>query len=106
MGGKCPIDNCDGDWYHKKFTVPKTTPCRSTNGHYIHYGNKLNRWYMYDKNNNLRYHVKSSRTLFGSKSKETPPKHDWTKNKRRRLKSRAELLAERFARHCASVARR
>merc|ERR1711964_576522 len=99
--GKCPRDNCDGDWYHKKFTVPKTTPCRSTNGHYIYYGKKLKRWYMCDKNNKLLYAT-------AERGSETPPKKKkgWLKQYRRRLKSRAELLAERFARHCATVARR
>merc|ERR1711964_322667 len=74
---------------------------------YIQYSASDKVWYLRlrkDKTRTILYEAPTIKSNI-----KTPPNEGWVKSPgpgRRRLKSRAELLAERFARHCAAVARR
>merc|ERR1711964_470305 len=74
-----------------------------TNGNYIYYCKASEQWNLCYSEGNIVYYVIDKRDK-ETTDWQTPPTVGW-ENFRRRLKSRAELLAERFARHCASVAR-
>merc|ERR1711964_90589 len=85
-----------------------------------------NRWELYDNEDLLYFSVEtytslkppnkmsvynmatktSSRGWLKARRRRLACSETHSPDKRRRLKSRAELLAERFARHCATVARR